>query len=156
MMAWREWEQLKAEAAERQPTQMRLNRADGGTGAQGGAGEGFVLGSVPEKKKAANTIETTLEPGTRKAADAADEPTSAVVRAFEGWETATGLKKAHEKWDDQVKRLMGRLSSHKVGLRGAVTTLTGTDVTAGLTVGSVRSGLLPTWDAARSHLQPPK
>lgn len=141
-MAWREWEQLKTEAAERQPTQMQLNGTDGGSGAQGGAGEGFVLGSVPEKKKkAANTIETTLEPGTRKAADAADEPTSTVVRAFAGWETATGLKKAHEKWDDQVKRLMGRLSSHKVGLRGAVTTLTGTDVTAGLAVGSVRSGL---------------
>lgn len=141
-MAWQEWERLKAEAAERQPAQMQLNRADGGPGAQGGAGGPGVLGSVPaEKKKAANTIETTLEPGTRKAADVADAPTSAAARSLAGWDTAQGLKKAHEKWDDQVKHLMGRLSSHKVGLRGAVSTLTGTDATAGLTVRSVQSGL---------------
>ncbi|MFJ8127900.1 hypothetical protein [Streptomyces hydrogenans] len=136
-MAWQEWERLKAEATERQSTQMQLNRVDGGAG---GAG---VLGSVPEKKKkAANAIEITLEPGTRKAADVADAPTAAAVRSFAGWDTAVGLKKAHEKWEDQVKRLMGRLSSHKVGLRGAVSTLTGTDATAGLTVRSVQSGLL--------------
>ncbi|MFH8728138.1 hypothetical protein [Streptomyces termitum] len=138
-MAWREWEELKAEAAEQQPARMRLNQADGGSGGPGGGG---VLGSVPpKKKKAADTIETTLEPGTRKAGDVADESTGAAVRAFTGWETATGIKKAHEKWDEQVKRLMGRLSSHKTGLRGAVTTLTGADVTTGLTVRSVSSGL---------------
>ncbi|MFE1270263.1 hypothetical protein [Streptomyces sp. NPDC058758] len=97
---------------------------------------------MPEKKKkAANTIETTLEPGTRKAADVADAPTAAAVRSFAGWDTAVGLRKAHEKWDDQVKQLLGRLSSHKAGLRGAVSTLTGTDATAGLTVRSVQSGL---------------
>ncbi|NML48804.1 hypothetical protein HHL19_00245 [Streptomyces sp. R302] len=141
-MAWDEWEQLKGEAAERQSAQMRLNEADGGAGAHSGAGGAGVLGSVPaKKKKAANTIETVLEPGTRKAADVADEPTTSAVRAFTGWDTAVGLKKSHEKWDDQVKRLMGRLSSHKVGLRSAVTTLTGTDATAGLTVHSVKSGL---------------
>ncbi|MFF7811284.1 hypothetical protein ACF1E9_04935 [Streptomyces roseolus] len=141
-MAWQEWERLKAEAAERQSTQTRLNQVAGAAGTPGGAGGAGVLGSVPEKKKkAANTIETTLEPGTRKAADVADGPTAAAVRSFAGWDTAVGLKKAHEKWDDQVKHLMGRLSSHKVGLRGAVSTLTGTDATAGLTVRSVHSGL---------------
>ncbi|MFE7644255.1 hypothetical protein [Streptomyces phaeoluteigriseus] len=45
-MAWDEWEQLKAEAAERHPTRMRLNQypADtGGGGGGGGGGEGDAL-----------------------------------------------------------------------------------------------------------------
>ncbi|MFE2943531.1 hypothetical protein ACFXKG_31435 [Streptomyces sp. NPDC059255] len=48
---------------------------------------------------------------------------------FKGWDTGAGLKKAHEHWDSQVTRLMGRLSSEKVGLRGASNLLAGQDVT---------------------------
>ncbi|MFJ3833025.1 hypothetical protein ACIPWI_34485 [Streptomyces sp. NPDC090046] len=42
-----------------------------------GAGDGYGVLAIapPEKKKAANTIENVLQPGTTKAADAADEPT---------------------------------------------------------------------------------
>ncbi|WP_447040323.1 hypothetical protein [Streptomyces sp. DSM 118878] len=37
-MAWDEWEQLKASAAERHPTQMQLNQAPADPGASGGDG----------------------------------------------------------------------------------------------------------------------
>lgn len=41
-MAWDEWEQLKAQAAERRSAQMQLNQypADAGTGGSGGGGQG--------------------------------------------------------------------------------------------------------------------
>ncbi|WP_327306619.1 hypothetical protein OG730_26735 [Streptomyces sp. NBC_01298] len=108
---------------EQQWAQQRQSAPAPGTG---------VLGTAPPaKKKAADTIENVLQPGTTKAADAADEPTTTAVRAFAGWETATGLTKAHTHWDDQVKRLMGRLSSEKTALRGASNLFTGNDQLTG-------------------------
>lgn len=95
-------------------TGTRLNGVDGvpaGPLAQGG---GSVFGSTPaEKKAAANTIETELEPNTKKAADGAKENTSAAARTLDGWETASGLKKVTETWDQQVKMLMGRVSAER-------------------------------------------
>ncbi|MFD3720655.1 hypothetical protein [Streptomyces sp. NPDC058674] len=79
-----------------------------------------MFGSTPaEKKAAANAIESELEPNTKKAADRAKENTSAAARTLDGWETASGLKKVTETWDQQVNLLMGRLSTEKTSLRGA-------------------------------------
>ncbi|MEW2414288.1 hypothetical protein AB0953_11270 [Streptomyces sp. NPDC046866] len=90
----------------------------GGSGGSGGGKPDFA--STPaEKKSAANTIETELEPNTKKAAEHADDATSTAQKGFEGWETAAGLKTVAETWDKQVKVLMGRLSAEKGALRGA-------------------------------------
>ncbi|MCX5129969.1 hypothetical protein [Streptomyces sp. NBC_00347] len=79
-----------------------------------------MFGSTPaEKTAAANTVETELEPNTKKAAAGAKEHTSAAARTLDGWETASGLKKVTETWDRQVQMLMGRLSAEKASLRGA-------------------------------------
>ncbi|MFF4419952.1 hypothetical protein ACFY04_04025 [Streptomyces sp. NPDC001549] len=122
---------------------MRLNQlpADpGGSPAPGsGSGYGVLATAPPEKKKAANTIENVLQPGTTKAADAADEPTKSAVKAFSGWDTAAGLSKAHTHWDDQVKRLMGRLNSEKTALRGASNLFTGNDQLTGSSFQPVQS-----------------
>lgn len=72
-----------------------------------------------EKKAAAGTIETELEPNTKKASEHADEATGSAQKGFDGWDTAAGLKKVAETWDQQVKTLMGRLASEKSALRGA-------------------------------------
>lgn len=104
-----EWAQHKQAAAAEPSPRTRLNQLP----ADPGGGEGVLATSAPAKKKAANTIENVLQPGTTKAADAADEPTKTAVKAFTGWATAVGLTKAHTHWDDQVKRLMGRLNSEK-------------------------------------------
>ncbi|MGW7327963.1 hypothetical protein ACWGIU_04975 [Streptomyces sp. NPDC054840] len=139
---WGRHKQAAAGSADPSP-QMRLNQlpADqGGSPAPGaGAGYGVLAITPPEKKKAANTIENVLQPGTTKAADAADEPTKNAVKAFSGWATAAGLSKAHTHWDDQVKRLMGRLNSEKTGLRGASTLLSGTDQLTGSSFQPVQS-----------------
>ncbi|MFI5621111.1 hypothetical protein [Streptomyces sp. NPDC051567] len=129
-----EWGRHKQAVAEGPPAQTRLNQLpaeQGGSTAPGG-GPGGTLETTPaKKKKAADTIENVLQPGTTKAADAADEPTRAAVKAFNGWETAAGLTKAHTHWDDQVKRLMARLHSEKTALRAATNLFAGNDVLTG-------------------------
>ncbi|MCY0930310.1 hypothetical protein OTB20_29805 [Streptomyces sp. H27-H1] len=129
-----EWSTHKQAAGTADPSpRTRLNQLpaeQGGSPAPAG-GPGVLATAPPAKKKAADTIENVLQPGTTKAADAADEPTRGAVAAFGGWATATGLTKAHEHWDDQVKRLMGRLNSEKTALRGASNLFTGNDQLTG-------------------------
>ncbi|MEU2395768.1 hypothetical protein [Streptomyces sp. NPDC007369] len=85
---------------------------------QAPGGQDFA--STPaEKKAAANTIQTELQPNTQKASTHADEATGAAQKGFDGWETAAGLKKVAETWDQQVKNLMARLEAEKNSLRGA-------------------------------------
>lgn len=125
-----EWTQQKqTPVVDPASPQMRLNQLAADPG--GGGGYGVLATAPPEKKKAANTIENVLQPGTTKAADAADEPTANAVKAFSGWATAAGLTKAHTQWDDQVKRLMARLNSEKTALRGASNLFTGNDQLTG-------------------------
>ncbi|MFE6268264.1 hypothetical protein ACFVQ9_05665 [Streptomyces goshikiensis] len=91
-----------------------------------------MFGSTPaEKTAAANTIESELEPNTKKAADGAKENTSAAARTLDGWETASGLKKLTETWDQQVKMLMGRLSAEKTSLHGTSGLFVKNDVRTG-------------------------
>ncbi|MEV0990272.1 hypothetical protein [Streptomyces sp. NPDC049949] len=82
-------------------------------------GSGDFASTPAQKKAAANTIETELEPNTKKAAEHADTDTGTAQKGFDGWETAAGLKKVADTWDQQVKTLMGRLAAEKTSLRGA-------------------------------------
>ncbi|MET9319065.1 hypothetical protein ABZX75_02550 [Streptomyces sp. NPDC003038] len=135
-----EWGRHKqADTTEAPSPQMRLNQLPADQGGSTAPGFGMLATAPPEKKKAANTIENVLQPGTTKAADAADEPTKNAVKAFSGWETAAGLTKAHTHWDDQVKRLMGRLNSEKTALRGASNLFTGNDQLTGQSFQPVQS-----------------
>ncbi|WP_438312355.1 hypothetical protein ACSHWO_14940 [Streptomyces sp. HUAS TT3] len=94
-------------------------------------GTGDFASTPAEKKAAANTIETELEPNTKKAGDHADEASNNTVKAFDGWSTAAGLKKALETWDRQVIGLMGRLASEKTALRGTSNMFLRNDITTG-------------------------
>ncbi|MEU0006501.1 hypothetical protein ABZ079_20060 [Streptomyces sp. NPDC006314] len=114
---------------------MRLNQypADPGGGGSTGGGQPDLASSPAEKRAAANSIENNIEPGTKKAGDAADEQTDAVVKAFDakdghGWLTSAAVSKAHKTWGEQVQTLMTRLSSEKAALRGTNTVLSGTDL----------------------------
>ncbi|AQT75205.1 hypothetical protein [Streptomyces sp. fd1-xmd] len=96
----------------------RLNGVDGSPASPLASGGGSIFGSTPtEKNAAANTIETELEPNTKKATGGAKENTSAAAQSLDGWATASGLKKVAETWDQQAKALMGRLSAEKASLR---------------------------------------
>ncbi|MDX3116934.1 hypothetical protein [Streptomyces scabiei] len=141
-MTWDEWEQLKAKSVGGQSAQMRLNQipADPGGGSPGVQPD--LASSSAEKRAAARAIEDHIEPDTRKAGDWADTDTNVVVKAFaakdgEGWVTAGAVKQAHETWGEQVQTLMNRLSADKAALRGANTTLHGTDIATGTGMNSV-------------------
>ncbi|WP_328298491.1 hypothetical protein OG389_12170 [Streptomyces sp. NBC_00435] len=126
----REWDRARAGLADQQ-VGTRLNGAPGPTGpfAPGGAGD---FASTPaEKKAAAGTIETELEPDTKKAAAHADHDTATAQKGFEGWETAHGLKTVTDTWHQQVKTLMGRLSGEKYALRGTSSLFTRNDTGLG-------------------------
>ncbi|MFF0436797.1 hypothetical protein ACFYU9_31825 [Streptomyces sp. NPDC004327] len=84
-----------------------------------GKGPNDFASTPADKKAAANTIENELQPNTKKAAEHADEATSSAQKGFDGWDTAAGLKKVADTWDQQVKNLMGRLDAEKGALRGA-------------------------------------
>ncbi|MFF3431750.1 hypothetical protein [Streptomyces sp. NPDC002602] len=71
-----------------------------------------------EKRAAAGVIRHELEWATKTAAEHADDATGTAHKGFDGWQTAAGLKKVADSWDQQVKTLWGRLSSEKVALRG--------------------------------------
>ncbi|MCX4633053.1 hypothetical protein [Streptomyces sp. NBC_01443] len=108
-----EWGSERARAADQ--AAMRLN----GVPATDGGGGGTFASTPAQKRSAANTIETELEPNTKKATDHADESTNTAVKGFDGWDAAVGLKRVADTWDQQVKVLMGRLGSEKGSLRGA-------------------------------------
>ncbi|MGW7331891.1 hypothetical protein ACWGIU_25540 [Streptomyces sp. NPDC054840] len=84
-----------------------------------------------EKSAAANTIENELEPATKTAAEHADDATANARKGYEGWETAAGLKKVADTWDQQVKTLMGRLAGEKIALRGASGSIARNDIGLG-------------------------
>ncbi|GLF95435.1 hypothetical protein [Streptomyces yaizuensis] len=118
-------------------TSTRLNGVPDGPGPGGGAPD--LVSTPAQKSAAARTIETELEPGTRKAGDVADAATGKAVSGFTGWATAAGLKTVQETWEKQVKTLNARLASEKGALRAASTTLTTTDMGQRGRINSVRS-----------------
>ncbi|MGW7363001.1 hypothetical protein ACWGI8_06110 [Streptomyces sp. NPDC054841] len=125
-----EWTSARAESAARQAehaTSMQLNGT--GSGPAGLPGGKQDLASTPaEKYAAANTIETELKPGTGTATAWADEESNNAIKAFDGWDTAAGLKKVQKTWDQQVKVLMGRLESEMNNLRVASGYFARTDI----------------------------
>ncbi|MGW0734449.1 hypothetical protein [Streptomyces sp. NPDC002851] len=125
-MVWDEWEQSKAEAVAQRSAQMQLNGAfpdgEGRGGPAGGTGLPDFASSPAEKRKAADAIDKHLKGPTADAGRTAEETTTAAVKEFDakdghGWDTSTALKKAHKKWESQVKALIGRLQSDEAELR---------------------------------------
>ncbi|MFI8826370.1 hypothetical protein [Streptomyces sp. NPDC053431] len=134
-----EWAQDKdnARTPRTQASDMRLNQLPADPG--GGSGSPDLATSPARKKAAANTIETQIQPNLKSAADAADEGTDGAVTEFKGWDTSAGLKKAHEHWDSQVKRLNARLESEKSALRNTSTLFQNNDLTTGYSFAPTQS-----------------
>ncbi|MET9919843.1 hypothetical protein ABZZ04_22530 [Streptomyces sp. NPDC006435] len=110
MMAWDEWEQIKAEVAARQDGRMQLNGAGGAAGADG------LKTNAQGKRGAIKALVEVVRPGLDKAGVHADETTDAAEREFTGWATGAGLKDAHGEWALQVKSLKARLAQDQADL----------------------------------------
>ncbi|MFF8957381.1 hypothetical protein [Streptomyces sp. NPDC014894] len=115
----------------------------GGPGGPGGfgPGQGDLASTPAAKRSAASTIESELEPRTKKAGDRPDEANGKVISGLSGWATAAGMKTVQETWDGQVKTLLGRLAGEKGALRATAGTLQGTDVERKTRIGAVQSNL---------------
>ncbi|MGW6772922.1 hypothetical protein ACWGBX_21210 [Streptomyces sp. NPDC055037] len=121
---------------------MQLNRvpdADRPAAPLPGLGAPNLASTPAQKRTAANTIETELQPNTKKAGDWADTSMTSAVSAFSGWATATGLKTVQTTWESQVKTLVGRLNTEKGALRSTVTILAQTDVDRRGTISGIPS-----------------
>nr|WSY51302.1 hypothetical protein OG999_15055 [Streptomyces sp. NBC_00886] len=120
-MAWEEWEQLKSQAAERQPTHMRLNQLapDGGGG---GSGDLVVhqddLGAVGHE---ARILYDDIHTGADIAAAGAGKDgvgsttQAATALKSRGFETGSALEKTVEVWTSQVKSVLqacAHISNH--------------------------------------------
>ncbi|WP_137234402.1 hypothetical protein [Streptomyces sp. BPSDS2] len=121
-----EWAQLRAEATQRQATNMQLN------GVPDEPGPGFgnnILASTPQEKAAASkTIQEELLGSTAKAANHADESSKAAAREFTDWATGPAIKKLDETWDKQVKTLTNRLQTERDGLSGTAKNFAGLEL----------------------------
>ncbi|MER5227486.1 hypothetical protein [Streptomyces flaveus] len=114
-MAWEEWEQLKADAAQRQSTQMQLNQlpADGG----GGSGrDGDLVVHDDELGKLGNLAYDLLE-RFRVDADLARPSTfTASIDLFnDGLDMGSALTELHDAWNTQqgaLKEACAHISNH--------------------------------------------
>jgi hypothetical protein len=121
-MAWDEWEQLKADAAQRSSTSMQLNQlpADGGGGGGSSAGDLVVnqddLGAVGHD---ARILYDDLRTGTDIAGlykeDAGATMQAAVSLKSHGFEMGSAMELTVEVWTSQAKTVLqacAHISNH--------------------------------------------
>ncbi|MEV8229407.1 hypothetical protein AB0P41_25715 [Streptomyces sp. NPDC079167] len=112
-MAWAEWEQLKADAADNGGTQMRLNKAEpGGTGGKKGdlAVNQTDLSGVRDE---ASKLNSRLWKEARVAVPTSE--TAAGNLTTQGFELGGALRHVAGKWDVQLKSLLdacGHIANH--------------------------------------------
>ncbi|TLQ43972.1 hypothetical protein [Streptomyces marianii] len=112
-MAWDEWEQIKAEVANRHDSRMALNSMGGA------AATADLKTNAQGKRGAIKALEDVLLRALDRAGIHADETTDAAEREFTGWAAGTGLKDAHDEWALQVKSLKARLARDQADLSKA-------------------------------------
>ncbi|MEV7815926.1 MULTISPECIES: hypothetical protein [Streptomyces] len=119
-MAWDEWEQLKAQAAQGQSAHMQLNHVDGGGGTYGpyplpnktgdlkvGHGDLVKIGS------AAHHLYDQLWDKARVATPSSDSAAGDLSK--QGFALGAGLQHVSNRWEEQLKSLMdacAQISNH--------------------------------------------
>jgi len=119
-MAWDEWEELKAQAAERHATRMQLNHVDGGGGTYGPYVLPSQYGDLKVKNSELQSIGTAayelydqLWNKARVANKSSDSAASDLSR--QGFALGAGLKHVSDRWEEQLKSLMdacAQISNH--------------------------------------------
>ncbi|MDQ8706840.1 hypothetical protein RCO28_30870 [Streptomyces sp. LHD-70] len=118
-MAWDEWEQLKAEAAEKHSTGMQLNGVDtGGLGSGAPSGSDVGVLAVSQKDLAAIGNEAfqlynRLWDRARSAGDSSG--TTGSDLSTQGFAIGSALTHVSNRWDKQLKSLMdacAHISNH--------------------------------------------
>ncbi|SOD82749.1 hypothetical protein [Streptomyces sp. Ag109_G2-15] len=116
-MAWDEWEQLKAQAAERQSTRMQLNQVDGGGGYSAMPSQTGDLkvrhDDLVKIGSAAHHLYNQLWDKARVAVPTSDSAAGDLSK--QGFALGSGLQHVSNRWDEQLKSLMdacAQISNH--------------------------------------------
>ncbi|WP_225833848.1 hypothetical protein [Streptomyces sp. NK08204] len=114
-MAWDEWEQLKADAADRHPARMQLNHLpDPGTGGTSAYGDLKVSDAdLAQIGKEAHSLYDQLQHKARVAQSSSES--AAGDLAGQGFLLGKGLKHVARRWDEQLTSLLdacGQISNH--------------------------------------------
>ncbi|WP_181957534.1 hypothetical protein [Streptomyces paludis] len=115
-MAWDEWEQLKAAAAEQQPTQMRINQYQAEGGGAGAGGQGDLKVNQTDLAAVGNSAYELFDGLGRYGRDAwSSSQTAAKDLSTQGFALGGGLHHVQEKWENQLTSLLdacGHISNH--------------------------------------------
>ncbi|MEV6261659.1 hypothetical protein AB0M42_13010 [Streptomyces sp. NPDC051784] len=112
-MAWAEWEQLKADAADRDSTQMRLNAAGAGGGNGKKADLAVNQGDLSGVRNEASGLKNRLWREARVAVPPSESAGGNL--SAQGFELGGALKHVAERWDTQLKSLLdacGHIANH--------------------------------------------
>ncbi|MBL1108058.1 hypothetical protein JK361_26295 [Streptomyces sp. 5-8] len=119
-MAWDEWEQLKADAAQGQSAHMQLNHVDPGGGAYGSTYLPSKTGDLKVGHKdlekiggAAHHLYNQLWDKARVATPSSDSAAGDLSK--QGFALGAGLQHVSDRWEEQLKSLMdacAQISNH--------------------------------------------
>ncbi|NEB73822.1 amino acid ABC transporter permease [Streptomyces sp. SID14478] len=117
-MAWDEWEQLKADAAERHTTQMQLNstQGDGGFAKSAGGGVDILEHSRGPWASAARTSDDLHGSTTAARSDLA-KAHDGMGGGLEGLASITSVKAVSKSWQDRLGRVRDECRSLEPKLR---------------------------------------
>ncbi|GAA4902029.1 hypothetical protein ACFPM3_28140 [Streptomyces coeruleoprunus] len=125
-MGWDEWEQLKAEAAARGSTQMRLNQHGAGDGGgAGGSGSENLRSDKRAWAKAGEGVKGLGEPVGKALTQLSEGQTGLGETA--GCQSAAAQKELYESWQAYVKNVRDRCTSLSGLLEAAGHDLSKTD-----------------------------
>ncbi|MFF1452642.1 amino acid ABC transporter permease [Streptomyces sp. NPDC058274] len=133
-MAWEEWEQLKAQAAERHTTQMQLNSLQGEGGYAKPSGGGGGTGTLKHKggpwTKAAGTADD-LQTSTITARGDLRSAHGGIGGGLAGLSSLGALKTVQKSWIDRLGRVRGECRDLEPKLRQVAVDLGEVDAEVG-------------------------
>jgi hypothetical protein len=114
-MAWDEWEQLKAEAADGRSTRMQLDRADDGGPPMPGSTGDLKVGQADLARidKASHVLYGQLWDKARVAVPTSDSAAGDLSK--QGFTLGEGLRHVSSRWEGQLRSLMdacAQISNH--------------------------------------------
>ncbi|WP_156726823.1 amino acid ABC transporter permease [Streptomyces apocyni] len=140
-MAWDEWEQLKAQAAERQATQMQLNQrpADPGGGGTPATtdGEGLKHSAKPWNRAATTAHGLTISTNTSRRG--LTNGHAGVSGGLEGLASLGELKSVLTSWENRLKEVGDECDALEPKLRQVPKDLKGVDTATGAKADAVQT-----------------
>lgn len=138
-MAWDEWDQLKASAAERHSAQMQLNQrpADQGGGGTAADGKGLKHSATPWNRAATTAHDLGVSTGTSETT--LTEGHAGMAGGLEGLASLAELKSVLTSWEKRLTAVRDECEALEPALRQVPKDLGGVDTATGAKADSVKT-----------------